>query len=87
MTSVITNDIAMTTIEKYIISSINSIKSKKQRADESSISEYVLKNFETNVNKNDIVERIVTLLKKKTLLSINNLIDCMFLSCHIRVRE
>ena len=69
MTSVITNDIAMTTIEKYIISSINSIKSKKQRADESSISEYVLKNFETNVNKNDIVERIVTLLKNNTIIN------------------
>ena len=69
MTSVITNDIAMTTIEKYIISSINSIKSKKQRADESSISKYVLKNFETNVNKNDIVERIVTLLKNNTIIN------------------
>ena len=69
MTSVITNDIAMTTIEKYIISSINSIKSKKQRVDESSISEYVLKNFETNVNKNDIVERIVTLLKNNTIIN------------------
>ena len=69
MTSVITNDIAMTSIEKYIISSINSIKSKKQRADESSISEYVLKNFETNVNKNDIVERIVTLLKNNTIIN------------------
>ena len=69
MTSVITNDIAMTTIEKYIISSINSIKSKKQRADESSISEYVLKNFETSVNKNDIVERIVTFLKNNTIIN------------------
>ena len=69
MTSVITNDIAMTTIEKYIILSINSIKSKKQRVDESSISEYVLKNFETNVNKNDIVERIVTLLKNNTIIN------------------
>ena len=69
MASVITNDIAMTTIEKYIISSLNSIKSKKQRADESSISEYVLKNFETSVNKNDIVERIVTLLKNNTIIN------------------
>ena len=69
MTSVITNDIAMTTTEKYIISSINRIKSKKQRADESSISEYVLKNFETNVNKNDIAERIVTLLKNNTIIN------------------
>ena len=41
MTSVITNDITMTTIEKYIISTINSIKSKNQRADESSISDYI----------------------------------------------
>ena len=69
MASVITNDIAMTTIEKYIISSLNSIKSKKQRADESSISEYVLKSFETSVNKNDIVERIVTLLKNNTIIN------------------
>ena len=36
MASVITNDITMTTIENYIISAINSIKSKKQRADQSS---------------------------------------------------
>ena len=63
----------MTTIEKYIISAINSIKSKKQRADESSISEYILKKFEANVSKSDIVERIEILLKKKKLLSINNL--------------
>ena len=69
MASVITNDIDMTTIEKYIISSLNSIKSKKQRADESSISEYVLKSFETSVNKNDIVERIVTLLKNNTIIN------------------
>ena len=62
----------MTTIEKYIISAINSIKSKKQRADESSISDYILRNFETNVSKSDIVERIEILLKT-TLLSINNL--------------
>ena len=69
MTSVITNDIAMTTIEKYIISSINSIKSKKQRADKSSISEYVLKIFETNVSKNDIAERIAALLKNNTIIN------------------
>ena len=56
MTSVITNDITMTTIEKYIILTINSIKSKKQRADESSISDYISLNFETNVSKSDIVE-------------------------------
>ena len=34
----------MITIEEYIISAIN-IKSKKQRADESSISDYILRNF------------------------------------------
>ena len=59
----------MTTIEKYIISAINSIKSKKQRADESSISEYILKKFEANVSKSDIVERIEILLKKKTIIN------------------
>ena len=72
MTSVITNDITMTTVEKYIILAINSIKSKKQRADESSMSDYILRNFETNISKSDIVERIEILLKT-TLLSINNL--------------
>ena len=45
MTSVITNDINMAAIEKYITSAINSIKSKKQRADESSISDYILRNL------------------------------------------
>ena len=69
MTSVITNDITMTTIEKYIISAINSIKSKKQRADESSISDYILRNFETNVSKSDIVERIEILLKNNTIIN------------------
>ena len=59
----------MTTIEKYIISAINSIKSKKQRADESSISEYILKKFEANVSKSDIVERIEIFLKKKTIIN------------------
>ena len=63
MIPVITNDITMTTIEKYVVSTINSIKSKKQRADKSSISDYILKNFETNVSKSDIVERIEILLK------------------------
>ena len=67
MTSVIT----MTTIEKYIISAINSIKSKKQRADESSISDYILRNFETNVSKSDIVERFEILLKNNTSYKIN----------------
>ena len=38
-------DSTMTTIEKYVISAIKSIKSKKQRADESSISDYILRNF------------------------------------------
>ena len=37
-------DSTMATIEKYI-SAIKSIKSKKQRADESSISDYILRNF------------------------------------------
>ena len=69
MTSVITNDITMATIEKYIISAINSIKSKKQRADESSIYDYIFKNFETNVSKNDIVERIEILLKNNTIIN------------------
>ena len=69
MTSVITNDITMTTIEKYIISVINKIKSKKQRADESSISDYILKNFETNVSKSDIVERIEILLKNNAIIN------------------
>ena len=55
----------MTTIEKYILSAIKSIKSKKQRADESSISDYILKNFETNVSKSDIVEQIEISLKKQ----------------------
>ena len=39
MTSFVTNNITITTIEKYIILAINSIKSKKQRADKSSISD------------------------------------------------
>ena len=69
MTSVITNDITMTTIEKYIISAINSIKSKKQRADEFSISNYILRNSETNVSKGDIVERIEILLKNDTIIN------------------
>ena len=59
----------MTTIENYIISAINSIRSKKQRADESSISEYILKNFEANVSKSDIVERIEILLKNNTIIN------------------
>ena len=59
----------MTTVEKYIISAINSIKSKKQRADESSISDYILRNFETNVSKSDIVERIEILLKNNTIIN------------------
>ena len=56
----------MTTIEKYIISAIKSIKSKNQIADESSISDYILRNFETNVSKSDLVERIEILLKTNT---------------------
>ena len=59
----------MTTIEKYIISAIKSIKSKKQRADESSISDYILRNFETNVSKSDIVERIEILLKNNAVIN------------------
>ena len=58
----------MTTIEKYIMSAINSIKSKMQRADESSISDYILRNFETNVSKSGIVERIEILLKNNTTI-------------------
>ena len=58
----------MITIEEYIISAIN-IKSKKQRADESSISDYILRNFETNVSKSDIVERIEILLKNNTIIN------------------
>ena len=69
MTLVITNNITMTTIEKYIISVINRIKSKKQRADESSISDYILKNFETNVSKSDTVEGIEILLKNNTIIN------------------
>ena len=60
----------MTTVEKYIISAINSIKSKKQRADESSISDYILRNFETNVSKSDIVERIEILLRNNTIVMV-----------------
>ena len=59
----------MTTIEKFIISAIKSIKSKKQREDESSISDYILRNFETNVSKSDIVERIEILLKNNTIIN------------------
>ena len=70
MTSVIINDITMTTIEKYIISAINSIKNKKQRADESFISDYILRNFETNVSKSDIVERIEILLRNNTIVMV-----------------
>ena len=62
-------NITMTTIEKYIISAINSIKSKMQRADESSISDYILRNFETNVSKSDIVEWIEVLLKNNTFIN------------------
>ena len=69
MASVITNDITMATIEKYITSAINSIKTKKQRADESSISDDILRNFETNVSKSDIVERIEILLKNNTIIN------------------
>ena len=69
MISVITNGITMTTIDKYIISAINSIKIKKQRADESSISDYIFKNFETNVSKSDTVERIEILLKNNTIIN------------------
>ena len=69
MPSFITNDITMKTIEKYIILAMNSIKSKKQRADESSISEYISKNFETNVSKSDIVERIEILLKNNFIVN------------------
>ena len=58
----------MITIEEYIISAIN-IKSKKQRADESSISDYILRNFETNVSKSDIAERIEILLKNNTSIN------------------
>ena len=49
--------------------SINSIKSKKQRADEFSVSEYILKNFETNASKGDIVERIEILLENNTVIN------------------
>ena len=70
MTSVIINDITMTTIEKYIISAISSIKNKKQRADESFISDYILRNFETNVSKSDIVERIEILLRNNTIVMV-----------------
>ena len=59
----------MTTIEKYITWAIKSIKSKKQRADESSISDYILRNFETNVSKSDIVERIEIWLKNNTIVN------------------
>ena len=59
----------MTTIEKYILSAIKSIKSKKQRADESSISDYILRNFETNISKNDIEEQIEILLKNNTVIN------------------
>ena len=62
-------NITMTTIEKYIISAINSIKSKMQRADESSISDYILRNFETNVSKSDIVEWNEVLLKNNTFIN------------------
>ena len=48
---------------------INNIKSKKQRADESSISDYILRNFETNVSKSDIVEHIEILLKNNTIIN------------------
>ena len=70
MTSVITNDITMTTIEKYIISAINIIKSKKQRADESFISDYILRNFQTNVSKSDTVERIEILRRNNTIVMV-----------------
>ena len=60
----------MTTIEKYIISAIKSIKSKNQIADESSISDYILRNFETNVSKSDIVERIEILLRNNTIVMV-----------------
>ena len=69
MTSVISNNITMATIEKYVTSAINSVKSKKERADESSISEYILKNFEANLRKSDIVERIEILLKNNTIIN------------------
>ena len=69
MTLVITNNITMTTIEKYIISVINRIKSKKQRADESSISDYILKNFQLSASKSNIVERIEILLKNNTIIN------------------
>ena len=69
MALVITNDITMTTIENYIISAINSIKSKKQRADQSSISDQILRNFETNVSNSDIVEQIEILLKHNTIVN------------------
>ena len=39
-----------------------------QRADESSISDYILRNFETNVSKSGIVERIEILLKNNTTI-------------------
>ena len=48
----------MAAIEKYVILAIKSIESKNQTTDESSISDYILRNFETNVSKSNIVERI-----------------------------
>ena len=69
MTSVISNDTTVTTIEKYIISAINSIKSKKQRADKFCISHYTLKHFEINVSKSDIVKRTEILLKNNTIIN------------------
>ena len=59
----------MITIETHIISVIKSIKSKMQRADESTISDYTLRNFETYVSKSDIVERIEILLKYNTIIN------------------
>ena len=69
MTSVISNDITVTAIEKYIISTINSIKSKKQRAVKFCISHYTLKHFQINVSKSDIVKQIEILLKNSIIIN------------------